>query len=96
MSTTKKTNNLECRLLEFFRDMASAKETDNYDQEKGKFLFHMTDWSSSLESLAKLYANPADFAREHIGARGKWGSYYRDMVSQAIDEARATIAKLCH
>jgi hypothetical protein len=43
-----------------------------------------------------IYANPTDFAREHIGARGKWGSYYRDMVSQAIDEARATIAKLCH
>ena len=35
-----------------------------------------------------VYANPRDFFREHIGARGKYGSYFRDMVSQAIGEAR--------
>lgn len=62
--STIKPNNLESRLLEFFRDMASAKETDNYDYDKEKFLFHMTDWNSSLESLAKFFSNPAEYNQE--------------------------------
>ena len=62
--STIKVNDLECKLLEFFRDMAKAKESDNYDNDKEKFLFHMTDWSSSLESLARFYSNPADFSPE--------------------------------
>jgi hypothetical protein len=63
MSTTK-AHNLECKLLEFFRDMASAKESNNYDYDKEKFLFHMTDWNSSLESLVRFYSNPEDFSQE--------------------------------
>jgi hypothetical protein len=34
-----------------------------------------------------IYADPAEF-RDHIGAQGKYGSYFRDMVSTAISEAR--------
>ena len=34
-----------------------------------------------------IYADPADF-RDHIGSKGKWGSYFSDMVHQSIDEAR--------
>lgn len=63
MSTTK-SNNLEVKLLEFFRDMASAKETNNYEYDKERFLFHMTDWSSSLEQLARLYSNPAEYSEQ--------------------------------
>ena len=63
MSTTN-TDDLERRLLKFFRDMARAKEADNYDDDKDKFVFHMTDWKSSLESLGKLYSKPSDFSQE--------------------------------
>jgi hypothetical protein len=63
MSTTK-LKNLESKLLEFFRDMANAKESNNFEYDKEKFLFHMTDWNSSLESLARLYSNPEDFSQE--------------------------------
>ena len=41
-----------------------------------------------------IYENPADFAKEHIGAAGRWGSYFRDMVSGAIAEARDTLETL--
>jgi len=37
-----------------------------------------------------IYANPAEF-RDHIGARGRWGSYFRDMVHSACSEARKTL-----
>ncbi len=36
-----------------------------------------------------IYENSRYF-RDHIGARGQWGSYFRDMVSRAIEEARQT------
>ena len=38
-----------------------------------------------------IYENPKDF-RDHIGARGKYGSYFTDMVACAIDEARKNVA----
>lgn len=41
-----------------------------------------------------IYPDVRTFAAEHIGARGKWGSYYRDMVKTACREARETFAKL--
>jgi len=34
-----------------------------------------------------IYENPADF-RDHIGAQGKHGSYFTDMIAIAIKEAR--------
>lgn len=37
-----------------------------------------------------IYEKPAEF-RDHIGSRGKWGSYFTDMVREAIKEARQTI-----
>lgn len=45
------------------------------------------DWLSG-----SIYANPADF-RDHIGmnARGH-GSYFSDMVREAVREARKTLA----
>jgi hypothetical protein len=39
-----------------------------------------------------IYANPEDF-RDHVGAQGKYGSYFRDMVSSAVSEARKEWAK---
>jgi len=36
-----------------------------------------------------IYANPSEF-RDHIGAQGKYGSYFNDMVHSAISEARRT------
>lgn len=40
-----------------------------------------------------IYANPADF-RDHIGARGKYGSYFRDMVRNVCAEAREQLRAL--
>ena len=37
-----------------------------------------------------IYENPGDF-RDHVGSKGKWGSYFTDMVSEAIHEARAAL-----
>lgn len=36
-----------------------------------------------------IYENPREF-RDHIGAAGKWGSYFTGMVGEAITEARRT------
>lgn len=41
-----------------------------------------------------IYADLMDFRREHIGARGKWGSYFRDMVAEAVAEARRHVRQL--
>lgn len=41
-----------------------------------------------------IYADPRDFRREHIGAQGKWGAYFRDMLSEAVAEARGELAFL--
>ena len=60
MSTTK-TNTLENKLLEFFKDMASAKENNNYESDRGKFVFHMTDWQEELGSLLQFFRNPDDY-----------------------------------
>lgn len=40
-----------------------------------------------------IYADPAEF-RDHIGARGKYGSYFKDMVGTACEEARESLRKL--
>lgn len=46
-----------------------------------------------------IYANPADFFKEHIGLAAKsradgcnYGSYFPDMVREAISEARKALA----
>jgi hypothetical protein len=38
-----------------FRDAEDAAE---HSQRKADFIFHMTDWTSDLETLAALYKNP--------------------------------------
>ena len=40
-----------------------------------------------------IYAEPREF-RDHIGARGKYGSYFTDMVGEAISEARKNVAAM--
>lgn len=40
-----------------------------------------------------IYENPSEF-RDHIGARGRYGSYFRDMVGTAVREARKTLRAL--
>jgi hypothetical protein len=40
-----------------------------------------------------VYANLRDF-RDHIGSKGKWGSYFTDMVRQSIDEARKALSNV--
>jgi hypothetical protein len=39
-----------------------------------------------------IYADPKDF-RDHIGAQGKHGSYFTDMVHTVVREAREAYAK---
>lgn len=41
-----------------------------------------------------IYARPMDFRTEHLGARGKWGSYFPDMVHCAVKEARKQVASM--
>ena len=38
-----------------------------------------------------VYENPADFFKEHRGARGQYGSYFHDLVRGAISEARKKV-----
>jgi hypothetical protein len=40
-----------------------------------------------------IYANPAEF-RDHIGAQGKYGSYFRDMVRSSVAESRDAMRKM--
>ncbi len=40
-----------------------------------------------------VYATPSEF-RDHIGSQGKYGSYFTDMVRQAISEARKTLGNV--
>jgi hypothetical protein len=40
-----------------------------------------------------IYENPAEF-RDHIGSRGKYGSYFTDMVRTAISDARQKLHKI--
>lgn len=40
-----------------------------------------------------IYENPAEF-RDHIGARGTYGSYFKDMVRTVCSEARANLRKM--
>lgn len=40
-----------------------------------------------------IYEDPRQF-RDHIGARGRWGSYFRDMISEACKEARRALASM--
>ncbi len=63
MSTTN-TNSLERKLLSFFNEMASAKEINNYESDRGKFVFHMTDWQEELGSLIRLFKNPDDYDQD--------------------------------
>lgn len=41
-----------------------------------------------------IYADVREFRREHIGARGAHGSYFRDMIGEAIKEARDAMRNL--
>lgn len=34
-----------------------------------------------------VYADPKDF-RDHVGGKGEYGSYFRDMVGEVIDDTR--------
>jgi hypothetical protein len=37
-----------------------------------------------------IYADPKDF-RDHVGSKGKWGSYFTQMVKDAIHETRQNL-----
>jgi hypothetical protein len=50
------TSSLEQKLLTFFKEMALAKENNNYESDREKFVFHMTDWQDALDSLKRLSA----------------------------------------
>jgi len=63
MSTTS-TNSLEKKRLAFFKDMASAKEHNNYGSDREKFVFHMTDWQEELDSRLRLFSSPDDYDQD--------------------------------
>ena len=63
MSTTS-TSSLEQKLLAFFREMALTKENNNYDSDREKFVFHMTDWQETLDSLKRLFSSPDEYDQD--------------------------------
>ena len=58
------TNSLETKLLSFFKDMASAKEINNFEADRAKFVFHMTDWQDELSSLIRFFDKPDDYDQD--------------------------------
>jgi hypothetical protein len=63
MSTTS-TSSLEQKLLTFFKEMALAKEKNNYETDREKFVFHMTDWQETLDSLKQLFSGPDKYEQD--------------------------------
>ena len=65
--------------------------------EWGNYVFRVAVYGPIGELLAfdylgnSIYADPADF-RDHIGAAGKYGSYFTDMVHSVISDARKALA----
>lgn len=41
-----------------------------------------------------IYADVRDFRKEHIGAKGRYGSYFRDMVREAVSDARSELQRI--
>lgn len=41
-----------------------------------------------------IYADIDDFRKEHIGAQGKYGSYFKDMVHTVCREARKALRQM--
>lgn len=37
-----------------------------------------------------IYADPSEF-RDHVGAQGKYGSYFKDMIGEVIADARKAL-----
>ena len=64
MKRSSSTKALEKKLLAFFKEMAAIKEIDNYESERDKFVFHMTDWQDTLGSLERLFSCPDDFDQD--------------------------------
>ncbi len=63
MSTTS-TSSYEQKLQEFFKEMAQTKENNNYDIDREKFVFHMTDWKETLDSLNRLCISPDEYDQD--------------------------------
>ena len=67
--------------------------------EWGNYCFAVKVYGPHGEEIAadylcnSIHADPADF-RDHIGSQGKWGSYFTDMVHNAIAQARKSIADM--
>lgn len=74
--------------------------------EWGNFCFGVHVYLNGSEVAAdylgnSIYADPMEFAREHIGLAAKhradgcnYGCYFPDMLRTALNEARSTVAKL--
>ena len=58
------TRSLEQKLLTFFREMALAKENNNYESDREKFVFHMTDWQEALDALKRLFSSPDEYDQD--------------------------------
>lgn len=93
---------LECA-PEPYPDLSWADAETLEKLESGEYvncLFAVKVFSATGQELGadylgnSVYADPSQFRKEHIGARGKWGSYFRDMVHTAIEEARRELAYL--
>tara|TARA_R110000868_G_scaffold186069_3_gene428263 strand:- start:562 stop:912 length:351 start_codon:yes stop_codon:yes gene_type:complete len=81
---------------------ASFDETGEAEQkiqsgEWGAYVFHAEVIHRETGAVLgesflgnSIHENPSDF-RDHIGAKGRWGSYFRDMISDACHQARSSI-----
>ena len=70
-------------------EVADKLERGVYEAFETKVAVYHGDTEIGADYLGgSIYENPRDFFKEHIGAKGKYGSYFRDMVRSAIAEAR--------
>lgn len=84
-------------------DLSWADEETLEKLESGEFvnvMFRVRVLGPNGEELGSdylgnsVYSDVSEFRREHVGAQGRYGSYFRDMVSEAIREARRELREL--
>lgn len=74
-------------------EVAKGLEDGTYCVFCAKCVVYLDGCEIAADYLGQcIYESPDDF-RDHVGARGAYGSYFRDMVETAVSEARDEIKR---
>jgi hypothetical protein len=80
--------NLDLSWVENSRSIRASIDDGTYTAFDSKVTVYHDNKEIGSDTLGQsIYENPADF-RDHIGAQGKHGSYFTDMITIAIKAAR--------